>query len=295
MRTHFTAIPCLVLAATLCISTAALAQEEVGPGVSAAQSESQTAPCDEETPTVQRILVPDDTSNNYAGKRAEPIFRVKTDKPQIAFSFDAGADRGNAAAIMDILEKYHIKTTFFLTDNWITAYPEDVKSIVDRGHELGNHSVNHPSFPKLSATQMSTQIQQTHQRIKELYNIDMCLFRFPYGDYDNASMDVTKANGYYAIQWSIDSLDWRNEGRDIMINRVLNHKNLGNGSIILMHMAAKYTPSALESIIQGIQERGYEIVPVSQLIYEKNYRMDAAGNQISSSFAPGSPPCDSFR
>ena len=235
--------------------------------------------------TLQRLLVPDATSNNYAGKTAEPIFRVRTDKPWVALSFDAGSGRGQSEAIMDILEKYHLKTTFFLTADWMRQNPEDAKSIVARGHEIGNHSINHPSFPKLSAEKMAAQIQETHQMAKDLTGVDMCLFRFPYGDYNNTAVDTVKNCGYYGIQWSVDSIDWRNEGREIIINRVLNHKNLGNGSIVLMHMAATYTPSALEDIIQGIQAKGYEIVPVSQLIYENNYHMDAAGNQISDAAA----------
>ena len=231
--------------------------------------------------TQQRRLIPDATSNNYAGNKAEPIFRVRTDIPWVALSFDAGADRGQAEAIMDILEKYNISSTFFLTADWMRQNPEDAKSIVARGHEIGNHSVNHPSFPKLSPENMAAQIQETHQTAKDLTGVDMCLFRFPYGDYNNASVDAVKNCGYYGIQWSVDSIDWRNEGRQIIIDRVLNHKNLGNGSIVLMHMAATYTPSALEEIIQGIQAKGYEIVPVSHLIYETNYHMDASGNQIS--------------
>lgn len=262
--------------------------EETGPGISkvtegakaSAASTQADAESGEES-TAQRVLIPDATSNNYAGKKAEPIFRVKTDRPLVALSFDAGADRGNAAAIMDILEKYHIRSTFFLTGDWMSAYPEDAKSIVARGHEVGNHSINHPSFPKLSRAQMDTQIRQTHEQAKNLLGADMCLLRFPYGDYNNAAMDAVKANGYYAIQWSADSIDWRGESRDVIINRVLNHKNLGNGSIVLMHIAAKSTPSALEEIIQGILAKGYQIVPVSQLIYENQYHMDAAGNQIS--------------
>ena len=228
----------------------------------------------------QLRLVPDATSNNYAGSKAEPIFGVQTDKPQVALSFDAGSDRGNGAAIMDILEKYNIRSTFFLTANWINSYPEEAAAIISRGHEVGNHSVSHPSFPKLSTVQMNTQIQQTHQLVKDKFGIDMCLFRYPYGDYNNNTMDVLKSNGYYAIQWTVDSIDWRNEGREIMINRVLNHKKLGNGTIVLMHLAATYTPSALEEIIVGLQAKGYEIVPVSHLIYEKNYHMNSAGIQI---------------
>lgn len=284
-------LPMAATAATVTAGEAATAgTAEYGPGVVPAQestdqaqdasSQTQDALAHKQNTAPQRRLIPDETSNNYAGKKAEPIFRVRTDKPQIALSFDAGADRGSAEAIMDILEQYGITSTFFLTADWMDAYPEDAKSIVARGHEVGNHSVSHPSFPTLSAGQMNAQIRQTHERAKDLLGVEMCLFRFPYGDYSNASMDVVKANGYYAIQWSVDSIDWRNEGREVMINRVLNHKNLGNGSIVLMHLAARYTPSALEAIIQGILDRGYEIVPVSELIYESHYHMDAAGNQI---------------
>lgn len=281
----------MVLAVSAALTLSPLAAAEYGPGVSQArenmvlETSDATGPKPAEPepaiPATQRRLIPDDTSNNYAGRQAEPIFRVRTDKPQVALSFDAGADRGNAEAIMDILEQYGIHSTFFLTSDWMDAYPEDAKSIVARGHEIGNHSISHPSFPTLSVTQMNAQIRQTHQHAKDLLGVDLCLFRFPYGDYSNTAMDVVKENGYYAIQWSVDSIDWRNEGRDIIINRVLNHKNLGNGSIVLMHLAATYTPSALESIIQGIQDKGYEIVPVSEIIYENHYHMDVAGNQIS--------------
>lgn len=78
----------------------------------------------------------------------------------------------------------------------------------------------------------------------------------------------------------VDSLDWKDYGVDNIINTVLNHKNLGNGSIILCHNGAKYTAQALESLITGLQEKGYEIVPISELIYKDNYHMDVTGRQI---------------
>lgn len=230
--------------------------------------------------TIQKRLVPDETSINYAGSHAEPIFGVQTEKPLVALSFDAGSTRGNASAIMDILEKHNLKSTFFITGDWLNAYPDEAASIVSRGHELGNHSVKHPSFKEISADRMQSEVGQTHQMVKDMFGIDMCLFRFPYGDYNNTAIDVLKNNGYYCIQWTVDSIDWKNEGREIIINRVLNHKNLGNGSIVLMHLAADYTPSALEEIIAGIQAKGYSIVPVSGLIYEKDYHMNYAGIQI---------------
>ena len=78
-----------------------------------------------------------------------------------------------------------------------------------------------------------------------------------------------------------DSLDWKNYGVENLINTVVNHKHLGNGSIILCHNGAKYTVQALDSMIKGLKEKGYEIVPISKLIYKENYQMDHEGRQFS--------------
>lgn len=78
----------------------------------------------------------------------------------------------------------------------------------------------------------------------------------------------------------MDSLDWKDYGVDTIVNTVCNHKHLGKGSIILCHNGAKYTAQALESVITGLQEKGYQIVPISQLIYKDNYHMDHEGRQV---------------
>ena len=83
-----------------------------------------------------------------------------------------------------------------------------------------------------------------------------------------------------AVVWDVDSLDWKELGCDHEINRVLNHKHLGNGSIILFHNDAKYTPEVLDEIIKGLKEKGYEIVPISELIHKDNYYIDHEGRQI---------------
>ena len=79
----------------------------------------------------------------------------------------------------------------------------------------------------------------------------------------------------------MDSLDWKDYGADSIVDTILNHKNLRNGSIILCHNGAKYTADALERVITGLREKGYEIVPVSELIYKENYHMDVTGRQIA--------------
>lgn len=228
----------------------------------------------------QPRLIPDNTSNNYAGSKAEPIFKVKTDQPYVALTFDSDWENQYTNQILEILDRYGLTCTFFLTARWMETYPEDVKNIYDHGHEIGNHSTDHPEFTSLTPAQMDQQIQYPHQLIKERFGIEMCLFRAPFGDYNNQVIDAVKRNGYYSIQWTIDSLDWKNLGKQDIIDRILNSGKLDHGAIILMHNGAQYTPSALEEVIQGILAKGYQIVPVSSIIYENNYHMDYTGLQI---------------
>lgn len=167
-----------------------------------------------------------------------------------------------------------------MTGGWVESYPDDVKAIKEAGHDLGNHSENHKNMSQLPDEEKTQELMSVHNKVKELTGVDMQLFRPPYGDYDDKVVLNAWENGYYAIQWDVDSLDWKDYGVDNIINTVLNHKNLGNGSIILCHNGAKYTAEALESLITGLKEKGYEIVPVSELIYKDNYHMDVTGRQI---------------
>lgn len=108
----------------------------------------------------------------------------------------------------------------------------------------------------------------------------MQLFRPPYGDYNNSLIRSAEECGYYSIQWSVDSLDWKDYGIDSIINTVIQNKELKNGAIILCHNGAKYTADALDTLLTDLEEKGYTIVPVSELIYTENYHMDVTGRQI---------------
>ena len=109
----------------------------------------------------------------------------------------------------------------------------------------------------------------------------MILFRPPYGDYNDTLITATEECGYHAIQWDVDSLDWKDYGVDSIIKTVCEHKHLGNGSIILCHNGAKYTADALDTLITTLQEKGYEFVPISQLIYPDSTEIDTEGRQHS--------------
>lgn len=181
--------------------------------------------------------------------------------------------------IMDILKKHNIHVTFFMTGGWVESYPDDVKMIAELGHDLGNHSENHKQMSQLSHEECKQEIMSVHEKVKELTGKDMILFRPPYGDYNDTLIETLNECGYHAIQWDVDSLDWKDYGVDSIIRTVCEHKHLGNGSIILCHNGAKYTAEALETLITNLQGQGYEIVPISELIYKENYEMDAEGRQ----------------
>ena len=101
--------------------------------------------------------------------------------------------------------------------------------------------------------------------------------------YDNEVILDARACGYYPIQWSVDSLDWKDYGAEEIISRVCNHENLTGGAIILCHNGAKYTAKALDALLTSLKQQGYELIPISELIYTENYHIDGNGMQISDS------------
>ncbi len=214
-------------------------------------------------------------------ERLLPIYCVETEKPQVAISFDAAWGADDTDTLLQILEENDVKTTFFMCGYWVDKYPEEVKKIAEAGHDLGNHSATHPHMSQLSKEQIKEELITTGNKIEELTGVKSELFRPPFGEYTNDVISAAEECGYYTIQWDVDSLDWKEYGAQEEISKVLNHKKLGNGSIILFHNDAKYTPQALDSIIKGLKEKGYEIVPISELIMRENYTINAEGRQVS--------------
>lgn len=220
------------------------------------------------------------TVSNSVDGRELPIYCVETQEKKIALSFDAAWGNEDTAKILEILKKHDVHVTFFMTGGWVESYPDDVKAILAAGHDLGNHSENHKNMNQLSDEEKKEELMQVHTKVQELTGYDMFLFRPPYGDYDNAVVNVAKDCGYYTIQWDVDSLDWKDYGVDSIIKTVTQHKHLGNGSIILCHNGAKYTAQALDTLIATLKNEGYTFVPLSELIYKDGYHMNHEGRQI---------------
>ena len=136
-----------------------------------------------------------------------PIYCVKTDKKQIALTFDGAWGNEDTATLLDILERQGVTATFFFTGGWISKYPDDVKTILSKGHEVGNHSENHKQMSKLSKEQCKEEIQIVHDKIKELTGLEMTVFRPPFGDYNDTVIQAANELGYHVIQWDVDILD----------------------------------------------------------------------------------------
>ncbi len=210
--------------------------------------------------------------------REIPIYYVDTDEKVCALSFDAAWGNEQTNTLLDILDEYEIKSTFFLVKQWVDQYPDDVKEIAARGHDVGNHSATHPHMASLTSDEQIKEIGDCNAAVEELTGSRPTLFRAPYGEYDNKLVQNLRDNDMYCVQWNIDSLDWKDPSPGEMVKRI--REKLCPGSIILMHNGAKNTPEALPQIIEMIQGEGYTIVPISELLPEGDYYTDHEGKMI---------------
>ena len=214
----------------------------------------------------------------FGEEKKLPVYSVGTDEKKVAISFDAAWGNDHTRPILDILDRYGVKTTFFLVKFWAEKYPDDVKEIAARGHEVQNHSATHPDMTKLSREQMTEELKSTEATIERLTGVKPYLFRPPFGAYNNAVIETSEAAGYKVIQWSVDSLDWKELPAQDIIKRVISR--VEPGSIVLFHNHALYVEDYLPPIIEALQKEGYQIVPVGELIYRDDYHMDNTGKQI---------------
>ena len=209
--------------------------------------------------------------------RSLPIYSVETEEKKIAISFDCAWGVDYTDTLLETMEKNDIRCTFFAVQFWVEKYPQYAKKIVSSGHELGTHSRTHSYMSKLSESEIRDELTTSCLAIERATGQKTNLFRAPYGDYDDLLIDTARSMGLYTIQWDVDSLDWKNlSGTEIALRIVNGAKN---GSIILCHNNGLHTAEALPMIFSTLQNRGYEFVPIGELIYKENYTIDANGKQ----------------
>jgi polysaccharide deacetylase family sporulation protein PdaB len=208
-----------------------------------------------------------------ATQKLVPIYKVDTDRKQVAITLDGMWGSEHTPELLEIFNDYNVDVTFFFGGNWLEENPELVKEIAANGHEIGNHSYTHPHMTNLNNQGIKEELARTSALIKRLTGEETSLFRPPFGDYNDQLIETCREEGYYVIQWSIDSLDWKDVSADFIVSRVL--EKVSSGDIVLMHNNGAQTPEALRRLIPELRKRGYEIVPVSKLIYKEDYRIES--------------------
>lgn len=167
--------------------------------------------------------------------------------------------------ILEILDKYDVKTTFFVGGTWAVKESDMLEKIYEKGHEIGNHGYTHKDQDKLNREQNQKEILTTHNIVKDLLNIDMNLFAPPSGAYSKTTVEVASSLGYQTIMWTRDTIDWRDKDADLIYSRAV--KDAKGGDLVLMHPTEK-TLEALENIIITLQEKGLKVTTVSDTLSE---------------------------
>lgn len=205
-----------------------------------------------------------------------PISKVETDDRKMSLTFDIASGSSNIENILDTLDKYNVKASFFLVGNWVDENGYIVKKISDRGHDIGNHSNTHASMKELGENDLKNELNTTSSKIEAITGEKTTMYRPPFGKFDNKSLKTCEDLGYTVVNWDIDSLDWKEIGPNFVTEKVL--KGVTPGSIVLFHGDINNSDQYLEKTIKELKEK-YDIVPLSKLIYSEGYEVDSNGIQ----------------
>ncbi len=193
---------------------------------------------------------------------------VDPDKPMIALTFDDGPNTATTGAILDTLEAYNARATFFVVSSRMPYHSEAAKRTLSIGCEIGSHSYSHKWLSKLSTKQIRKEFSKSKKMIKKHTGNKFNLVRTPYGETDKRILNKLD---YPVILWSVDSLDWKAKNSKVIVKRVM--KNVKDGDIILMHDLYTHTADAVKEIVPALISQGYQLVTVSEMMEAKNIKL----------------------
>jgi peptidoglycan-N-acetylglucosamine deacetylase len=195
------------------------------------------------------------------------LWEIKTNEKIVALTFDDGPHKKYTPEVLDLLEKYNAKATFFVVGSQAHQNPEIILRMYEEGHELAIHTYTHPL--KTSIPNLMEEIKQTHETIFGISGYSPTLFRPVEGQYTDAMIDAVAKEGYKVVMWSwhLDTLDWKNPGVNNIVDTVL--KGVQGGNIVLFHDGGgkrDQTVKALETILPELEKQGYKFVTISELL-----------------------------
>lgn len=178
---------------------------------------------------------------------------------KVYLTFDSGYEAGYMEKILEVLKKNDVKACFFITAHYLNTQPELVKRMIDDGHIVGNHTVNHKSMPEIDNEVIKKEVMDLHTSVYEKFGYEMKYIRPPKGEFSERTLDYTNSLDYRTVMWSVAYDDWdeAKQGReDYGKSKVLD--NVHNGAVILLHSNSKDNSNILDDVIKNVKEMGYE-------------------------------------
>lgn len=188
------------------------------------------------------------------------IYIGDTSKKVVYLTFDEGYENGFTPKILDTLKENEVKSIFFVTGPYIKGHSDLVKRMLDEGHLVGNHTINHLSLPTVSDSSLENELSGLEKQFAKVTGKGFKYMRPPSGEYSEKMLAAAKQLGYKTVFWSYAYADFdvnKQKGADNAYKVVMD--NLHNGSVILLHAVSKDNAEALDRIIKGIRSEGYEI------------------------------------
>jgi len=188
----------------------------------------------------------------------------------IYLSFDQGYENGFTAPILDTLKEKNVPAIFFLTGHYAKTQPELIQRMIDEGHILGNHSQNHPSFPDTPLEQCHKEVQEIHDYVKDNFNYEMSLFRFPAGEFSEQNLKLMQDMGYRSVFWSFAYRDWEVDNQPEPAEALETIVSKAHpGAIILLHSVSETNAQVLGDVIDRLRAEGYEFAAYTENLAEE--------------------------
>ncbi len=185
------------------------------------------------------------------------------DAKRMAITFDDGPYLLTAKYI-EVLQAYDVPATFFLIGVQVEKYPDEAKMIIDSGYEIGVHSYGHKQLTRMSANSMENDFEKSLAAIRNITETDIRFFRPPFGNFNDSVIQAAKNHNLTTILWCVDPRDWQRDDPNQIARHVI--EKTDNGAILLLHEGREGTLEALPQIIEGLWEKGFEIVSLSELL-----------------------------
>ena len=182
-----------------------------------------------------------------------------SESKKVYLTFDSGYEAGYMEKILAVLKQNNVKACFFITAHYLNTQPELVKRMIDDGHIVGNHTVNHKSMPEIDNDTIKNEVMNLHTAVYEKFGYEMKYIRPPKGEFSERTLDFTNSLGYKTVMWSLAYDDWdeSKQGREAYgKTKVLD--NIHNGAVILLHSNSKDNSNILDDVIKEIRKMGYE-------------------------------------